>query len=474
MADVDIDKEAALAACDRWNEANSKFDSGPFATMKGNPFNALTTPENIASSYINEVIKSMEEILTFSVKSYNDASKYVNNIDDKEQPPSPIPDPDPNPDPTPPSPTPDPDPDSNPDPTPTPPTPPVVPPTTVTEGIDISSLEKLNLKDIDGVVQTLRDMAKNKGKGIDEILADTSFADELKKLLLASVYIPDELKTILTNADSQIIRETFKSIMKGENPEIFDINTLNLSIVYAHLTDIANKNGITVEQLLNDSKYSELLKTSLSGFENVVELFKDWSDLSAEECQSKLLKLYDGDGIDGVAVNAVSVVRTFAETISEETKIVVEELLTDTKYAEVLKQGVEELGKTCVFVEATSHYTEQGMRETVSNLFNGKNYKAFGMDSNDVTAFKAEMDSLAKSNSVSVDNLLSDSKYADTVRDALSNSKNAEGVGSIFKNSESSVSQNVAKNLYSTKLDNGTTAGIEKNLYWDTVQIYGI
>ena len=439
MADVDIEKEGALASCQRWNEANVKFRGGPYATMSGNPFKALTSPENIASAYLNEVIKSMEEILSFSEQSYNYANQYVSNIDNPDLPPSV------------PTVPPTGGGGGNPGTNQTPPgqaNPPVV-----NKEIDLSSLEKLDLKNIDGVVQTLKDMAKNKGKGIDEILADTSFADELKKLLLASTYIPEELKTILTNADSQIVRETFQAIMKGEHPQIFDINTLNLSIVYAHLSEIANQNGITLEQLLSDPKYSELLKTSLRGFEDVVKLFKEWSSLSAEECQAMLLKLYDGDGIDKIPITAVSVVRTFAGTIAEETKIAVEELLTDTKYAEVLKQGVEELGKTCVFFGATSHYSDEGMRETVSSLFNGKNYKAFGMDSNDVTAFKTEMDSLAKTNGVTVDKLLSDSKYADTVKEALSSSKNAEGVGSIFKNSESSVSQNVAKNLYSTKIE---------------------
>ena len=95
----------------------------------------------------------------------------------------------------------------------------------------VKSIEDLDIKDLDGVVDSLIDMAKEKGKGIDEILNDETTSEELKKLLLSSPYITDELKSLLNTLDSGAIRQTMLSIMKGEKKEAFELNELNVGIV---------------------------------------------------------------------------------------------------------------------------------------------------------------------------------------------------------------------------------------------------
>lgn len=451
---LDVNYDGLGVAKEEFKKANEKFKVGPKTTMGGNTFSALTTPEDFISSWLSEVNKSIDEILQF-------AEKHLNGLNAIEPTTTPTP--------TPPAP-------------PTPPgpggyyggggggggggTPPATTPPTSGEEvkpIDTSSLSNLNLKELDNVVDQLISMADENKKGLDEILANKDLADKLKKLLLESQYIPDELKSQLTDADSQIVRQLFEAIMKGEEPEIFDLNPLNLGAVYSYLMQIANANGITVEQLLTDPKYESLLKATLQDFNDVIEELKGWEDLSAEQYQKNLLNIYDGNAINETKPKAIPILRTFIDHVSETTEIVAEELLTKTEYAEIMKKATQAFGKTSIFMNASSHNSSKGMREIVGNLFNGNNAKALGMDENEVKGFASEMEALAKKNGVTSEELLSNSTYADKVKEALNSSKNAQDVGTIYSKADATVSQKVAKNLVEGSHKISTVKGTDEN-----------
>ncbi len=86
-------------------------------------------------------------------------------------------------------------------------------------------------------------------------------------------------------------------------------------------------------------------------------------------------------------------------------------------------------------------------------MFDGSNYKAYGMTEESVESFRKEIDSLAQANNTTAEKLLSNSQYADAVKDSLLSSDSASGVGMIYKDQDASVSQNVAKNLYNTSFE---------------------
>lgn len=315
------------------------------------------------------------------------------------------------------------------------------------------SLTTLSVSDLDGAVDSLIDLADQKNKCLDELVEDDEYADEIKQMLLDSPYIPQEFKDMIKDLDSKAVRKYIESLLKGEHPDVFELNPLNIGVIYSYLMQIAAENGITVEELLSDPKYTSLLKDVLGRFSNVIDLLKGWEELTPEEFQANILKIYDGDEVSDLPEEDIDVIRAFVDYVAEETGIDYEELLTDSTYAETLKDAALQFAKACVFFNATSHFTDAGMRANSMQMFDGTNHKAYGMDNDEVNGFKEEMDALAKEKGVTTDKLFSDSKYADDVKEALANSKNAEGVGSIFKKADSSVSQNVAKNLYNTKLD---------------------
>lgn len=316
--------------------------------------------------------------------------------------------------------------------------------------INVKPLEEIDLSSLFGFNMELINLAKMNNKKLDELLADPNFAADIKRIILNSPYIPQEFKDIIKELTDEEARQVIEALFNGEFVDVFLINPLNISVVYNYLQHIAEENGITVEELLNNPEYANLLSESLQGMKEVIDLFMSWEELTPEQFQENLLNIYDGNGIEEIEERAVKNVRTFIDTLCEKTDIGYEELLTDNEYAETIKQASTEYGKCATFFYATSYFTDEGMQSNARQMFDGTNYKAFAMTEENVNGFKGEMDTLASENNTTTENLLTDSQYADIVKDALQNSENALGIGDIFKRSDSSVSQNVAKNLYST------------------------
>lgn len=325
------------------------------------------------------------------------------------------------------------------------------------EEIDTSSLTEMQLNDLNSLVDNVVDLAKQDNKKLDELLESDVNSDKIKQMLLESPYVPQEFKAIITDLDSSIVRLLLDYILKGNSPEVFDLNTLNLGIVYSLLGDVAKQNGISVQDLMTKPEYSQLLRDTLSEYDAVVDLIEGWEELSPEDFQEQLRTFYFGDEVSSEFPDQdITVTREYVDYLAEACDVYYEDFLNDKSYAETLKEGAKEFGKSLTFFKASSFFTDQGMRNNVIKMFDGTNYKAFGMTKDNVESFRKEIDSLAKTNNTTSSNVLTNSQYADQVKDALMKSDSAKGVGFIYKNSESSVSQSVAKNIYSTTFEKST------------------
>lgn len=331
---------------------------------------------------------------------------------------------------------------------------------------DPGSLNEMELDEIDGTVEAL--IALSGDENLDTFLESDVNADKIKQLLLDSPNIPQEFKDQIKDADSKAVRKFIENMLKGKYPEVFGLNSVNLSIMHRYLEQIAKENGITVDQLINDLQYSDLLKEVLERFGNVTELFNELVKLAPEDFQTIMLKVYDGDGTSELPLEDTDVVRNFVDYISEETDIPYEELLTDKEYASDLRDAAASFGKTSSFFKATSKFSDDGKKNNINNLYNGSNYKAYGMSMSDADQLKKELDTAAKANNTTTDKFLSESQYADKVREVIDNSKSCEGVGSIYKNEQSSVVQSVAKNIYNTKLEETVYDSKTKKYYYVT------
>ncbi len=321
------------------------------------------------------------------------------------------------------------------------------------EEIDTSALEQLSLDDLYGVIDEVSQLASIGGKTLDEVLQSDEYSDKIKEILLSSPYVSQEFKDIITDLDSSVVRVLLEYILNGNSPEIFDLNTLNLGIVYSILEETAQEYGILINELISNPKYTSILKDKLSSFGNVIDLIKGWEDLSNEDFQVQLRAFYYGDVSEEFPDEDVSVTRAYVDYLAEACDVYYEDLLNDSSYAETLKEGAIQFGKSLSFFQATSFFSDEGIRENVSGMFDGSNYKAYGMTEESVESFRKEIDSLAQANNTTAEKLLSNSQYADAVKDSLLSSDSASGVGMIYKDQDASVSQNVAKNLYNTSFE---------------------
>lgn len=442
MADVKIQNvKAGQAANETLKQAKDKLQTTADATKAS--FDVLKSIDpDMGSKFISEYNGSMTDMITFLNSIYSAAAAYFKDDDgDGDGDGDDYGGPRGGPKGT--------NPPKNTDP-PKGTDPPTEPKTDPPKGKKINSepLQTMKLSELDGFIGELIALAKQKNLALDELLADDKYADELLKILLESPYLPKEFKELLTDMDSKIVRQFLESILKGEEPGLFSINSLNLGIMFSYLSDYATENGITVEQLLSDSSNADLLKKALSGFSNVISLYKGWEDMDPEQFQENLSNIYDGYKVDELPIEDVVVSRSFVDYVSQESEIPPDDLLTDKTYASTLQEAIKQFTKCLTFFSASSSFSTKGMMNNVSQMFDGRNYKAYGMTEDNVSSFMKEMDALASSNGVSVTKLLSDSSYADSVSATLQKCSSAKGVESIYKNQSAKYVQKVAKNLY--------------------------
>lgn len=374
--DTNIDCEVVRQACESWDQGNNSL-SAAFQEMQGNPFQAMTSfSPAIGAAYIDELKNSMEELLIVSKKMSTAVSSYVTVTakDDDDDAWS----------------------DDNSGYTgnsggggssgggstggssssdgkaPNTPTP-VEKGQKIVDAIDTTSLEKLDLAVLDSFVGILRDMSGKEGKGIDEILADDKYNDEIKKRLLESQYVPDDLKKILTDNNSIVSRILLYDIMRGKRADIFDLNSVNLGVMYEYLNKVAMENNITFSDFISKEQHTDLLKNTLSQLEDCKNVIKSWDSLSVEDYQTKLLNVYDGDGIGDMKENTVGVLRTFVKYLEDKSGVSSEEMLTQTKYADTIKSAVQEFGKSTIFANTLPKYSNSGLSDTLGkNLFTEK------------------------------------------------------------------------------------------------------
>jgi hypothetical protein len=128
--------------------------------------------------------------------------------------------------------------------------------------------------------------------------------------------------------------------------------------------------------------------------------------------------------------------------------------LSDTSYANDIKEAALEFGKTAEFFKATSSFSNEGIQENVNNLFSGSNYKVFGMSVEQAYNFRYEVEKAAKADGITTEQLLNNADYAEYAREMLESSKYCDGksVLSVYKDEDDVVIQDVVKNLATADL----------------------
>ena len=238
--------------------------------------------------------------------------------------------------------------------------------------IDKSPVEKMSLRDFDGMLNELIELAKLQNVTLDELLLNEKYSSLIKEVMLASPYVSKDFKNTLSKIDASSVRQLFLNAIKGDYPELFNINALNLEITRSYLEKIAEENGITVDELLNNKEYQKLLKDTLSKYDNVIDLIKGWEDLGADEFQDQLKSFYLGDVPEEFPNEDILATRSFVDTLAGECDVSYEEFLNDASYAETLKDGAVQCGKTMKYFETLTHTSDDMLFKDTKEIYNAK------------------------------------------------------------------------------------------------------
>ena len=217
--------------------------------------------------------------------------------------------------------------------------------------LQIAEYEKLSLDNLDGVTEELIKLAEQEGVSLDKLLSDDAYKEKLANLLATSTFIPEDLKKLILKSDT-VSQKVLFDITSGKYPSVIGLDDNTKKIYYNYLTNIANANGITLDQLLNDDKYKDLLKKSFSTFSSVVGELKGLDDSSITE---KLKKVKNGE-LDGIDRDAADVLKLYAD-LDEKDQI----------------ESTKNAGKFGVFSKMNENNSDEAAKGAVSQIY--KDYK---------------------------------------------------------------------------------------------------
>lgn len=162
------------------------------------------------------------------------------------------------------------------------------------------------------------------GKDAYKLLYEEKYGLYLKEKILSSPNVDADLKKIITQMDSNEVQSILRDLLV-KNADVSDFSQMVISKF--------------------DSEFKEEFKsaTTADSFESVAKVYTSLS--SKSNVQDTLTKLYLGD-VEDADDYSIAFTRTLVDTLSEQSGISYEELLSDSRYNSVLKDAVVDLAKS--------------------------------------------------------------------------------------------------------------------------------
>ena len=171
-----------------------------------------------------------------------------------------------------------------------------------------------------------------------DALFNEEFAETLKKQLLESPNINEDTKKILMEIDPKVIQVYLRNILSsGES--ISGVSKLVATVFSQTLDKLGKK-----ETLFDASKNISIIFAKLSKDDNFMDT---------------LNKIYNDEfKSDEIEDNTIYFTRDFVDTLSASTGVSHDELLTNAKYKESLKECVNEVSNTFAIIRGSNNSSE--------------------------------------------------------------------------------------------------------------------
>ncbi|MBO5376079.1 MAG: hypothetical protein J6A52_04430 [Bacilli bacterium] len=362
-----IDIVAVEAALEKWNTAVSSFENNELK-IKNESFFQMLKDANLDDGFIESYYNNNEALkksLKSSSKTILTTLQHMDELDQsvrddianlladkpKRNPGDDTQDTD------------DPDKPKNPD---NPDSPSDTPPELIDNSEEqLAMYANMSMSDLANVAAEISKLSDLNNTTFDDVLSNEEYMLKIHGALLASPNLSDELKMLIEAGDTSISQKLLANIFSGRVPSVIGFNDDMKNVLNSYLGMVANSNNISINQLLMDPNYTKLLKTSLSNFNNVGSYVSGLNDTNIVD---SLFDVYDGNETGDMGSAEVSIIRSFVECTANSTNVSVEEMLSNTSNMPTIQTGVMNLGKTSVFMDSLTKFSDGVANNILSSL----------------------------------------------------------------------------------------------------------
>ena len=224
-----------------------------------------------------------------------------------------------------------------------------------TKNIEINKnfVDKVNSLEDEKYIQLMTALGAISNGNLLQYLVDENYATELKKIVLASQNIDQELRQMILEMDENELQVTLQSIFTDNNL----ISDASKNIIYTYTENLANKSNVDMIKVTKTAQF----------YNNVDDILSTVNELkNKEDLQKNVSDVYDGDVSKDVSSESIEFVRTAVEEIAKNNNISAEEILSDSSKADILKNELSTLTKDLSFFRTVNTMGSEA-RELIFN-----------------------------------------------------------------------------------------------------------
>lgn len=231
-----------------------------------------------------------------------------------------------------------------------------------------SDIENLPINDLRNISDSLYDVLKD--TTLENYLGDTNNHEDLKKMLEA-LPLSETLKQQLSNMEAKDLADLLKDIYTGNRMDLITLSDNSKNVLHNYLSEIALNNGITLNDLLTNSKYADLLKAELGKLDGIDNYLESLLSQDSTTIQQNLLYVYNGNLSENINENTMNIIRILSDQMAEEKNISVEELYTNIEYSDFIKERITDMEHTTSFMKVLSKTESSTSQTLTSKVLNG-------------------------------------------------------------------------------------------------------
>ncbi len=208
------------------------------------------------------------------------------------------------------------------------------------EKIEINNefIDKINSLDTNSYISFMTALSSMSSNNLLGLLVDEKYASELKKALLSSPNLSEDLKKLISEMDENEVQVTLQSILTDK----VNLSDTSKSIIYKYTESLSKTTNLDILKVTKEEQF----------YNNIDELFTTVNTLANKtNLQEELLNIYDGAGENE---NIVDFTRIVVDTIAEKNNTNYEELLIDKSKEESIKKELNNLSKSLSYFKTVN------------------------------------------------------------------------------------------------------------------------